>query len=85
MDLKRSAKKFGADFWKYTKKVFSYLDSHTWLLSIVIGVLLNFIIECLHRHSFWQGILHTVTSPLPFLFNSLVISTVMAICSLFKR
>lgn len=85
MDLKRSAKKFGADFWKYTKKVFSYLDSHTWLLSIVIGVLLNFIIECLHRHSFWQGILHIVQSPLPFLFNSLVISTVMAICSLFKR
>ncbi len=59
---------------------------HTpWVLSLVVGVLLNFTIECLQRHSLWQGILHVVQSPLPFLFNCLIITTVMAICSLFKR
>ncbi|MBO5746469.1 MAG: sulfatase-like hydrolase/transferase [Clostridia bacterium] len=85
MSFKSSAKSFGGSIWNGTKKTFRYLDNRPWLFSTVIGLMLNFIIECLHRHSLWEGILHVVKSPLPFLFNALVIATTMAICSIFKK
>lgn len=85
MKFKETAKKVGGGTWSATKKSFKYLDNRPWLFSIVVGLLLNFVIECLHRHSLWQGVRHILTSPLPFLFNSLVIATVMIICSISKR
>lgn len=85
MSFLDNSKRFGSSVLKTSKKVFTYIGAHTWLLCLVLGLVLNFIIECLHRHSFFGGCLHVVESPLPFLFNSLIITTVMAICSLFKR
>ncbi len=80
-----SSKRFGSNVLQYTKRAFSFIGNHTWLLCLVIGLVLNFVIECLHRHSFVDGVLHVFQSPLPFLFNSLIIITVMALCSIFKR
>ena len=85
MDFKVASKRIGQGIWKYTKTGFSFIGSHTWLLCLVLGLVLNFIIECLHRHSFAEGCLHIVKSPLPFLFNALIMTTVMAISSLSKR
>ncbi len=67
------------------KKTGVGLLNRPWLMCLVIGLVLNFVIECLHRHSFVAGVLHVVGSPLPFLFNSLIIAAVMSLCSLFKR
>lgn len=85
MNFSDSAKRLGSKTLATTKKVLSFFNRHQWFLCLTVGLLLNFIIECLHRHSFLQGVIHTFTAPLPFLFNSLVISTVLSICSLFKR
>lgn len=85
MSFLDTSKRFGSSVLKTAKKVFRYIGTHTWLLCLVLGLVLNFIIECLHRHSFLDGCLHVVESPLPFLFNSLIITTVMAVCSLFKK
>ena len=85
MDFIGTSKRIGQGLWKYIKIAFSLIGSHTWLLCLVLGLVLNFIIECLHRHSFSGGCLHVVESPLPFLFNALIITTVMAISSLSKR
>ncbi len=85
MSLKENLKGFGSNVLHVLKRAFSFLGRHTYVLSLVLGLVLNFIIECLHRHSLVDGLLHVVQSPLPFIFNSLVIATVMAVCSLFKR
>lgn len=85
MNFNESFKKIGSTVWSKVKSVFNFLNRHAWLMCLLLGILLNFTIECLHRHSFWQGILHIVNSPLPFLFNSIIISTVMSLCTLFKR
>ncbi len=85
MDFIDTVKRFGSNVLQVFKRAFSFIGAHTWLLCLIVGVVLNFIIECLHRHSFIDGVLHVVQSPLPFLFNSLIIATVMALCSLFKH
>ncbi len=85
MNFPETAKRIGSKTLQTAKKVLAFFSRHQWFLCLTVGLLLNFIIECLHRHSFAGGVLHVVGSPLPFLFNALVISTVMAICSLFKR
>ena len=85
MGFKQSVKGFGSNFSAKIKSALKFLDRHAWLLCLVLGLVLNFVTESMHRHSLWGGILHIVQSPLPYLFNSLIIATVMSICTLFKR
>ncbi len=85
MSFSESAKRVGSKTLEITKKVLAFFNRHQWFLCLTVGLVLNFVIECLHRHSLVGGVLHIVRSPLPFLFNALVISTVLAVCSLFKR
>lgn len=85
MELKKTFKSIGSACLDKTKAFFKFLGRNPWLLCLVLGFCLNFTIECLHRHSLWEGITHVFTSPLPFIFNSFVVCAVMSIGSLFKR
>lgn len=68
-----------------TLTALKFLDRHDWLTCFIIGLVLNFTTECLHRHSFLAGVMHVVNSPLPFLFGALIIATLLSIFALFKR
>lgn len=67
------------------KPFFSFLHHHEYLISIVLGLLINLITECFSRHSVAEGFLHIIHSPLPFLFNSLIVITVLSIANFFKK
>lgn len=60
------------------KAVVSFFDRHLWLQCTVIGILLNLTVESLSRHSLLNGLMHSFTSPLVFLFNSLIIVTLLS-------
>lgn len=67
------------------KKFLAFLDSRPALMCILLGFVLNFITESLHRHSLIDGVMHMFTRPLPFLFNCLVIITTLVLCTLAKK
>lgn len=67
------------------KSAHTFLDKHAWLQCIIIGIVLNLTVESLCRHSLFKGLTHMFTSPLVFLFNALIITSVLSICSLFKH
>lgn len=48
-------------------------------------MLLNFVNECLSRHSFIKGIIYFGSHPLAFLFNSFMIFFTLSIAMLFKK
>lgn len=85
MNFKAKIKAVAVKTWHSIKKALLFLDNRPALLSIVIGFILNFTTEALHRHSIIQAFVHIGTRPLPFLFNTLIIITTIAICTLFKR
>lgn len=85
MNFRERIKRIASATGNGIKRFFLFLDRHQWLLCLLLGLVLNFITECIHRHSFFAGVLHVVHSPLPFLFNALIITTAMAIASLFRR
>ncbi len=70
---------------KGLKSFFSFLDRNAWLCCIIIGFILNLTSESLQNHSFFKGVSQTVTNPLPFLFNTLIVTSVMSLCTLFKK
>ena len=67
------------------KSLPAFFNRNAWIICIIIGLFLNFTAECLQRHSFFEGLMHVYVSPLQFLFNTLIVTTVMSICTLFKR
>lgn len=67
------------------KPVFLFLHRHEYLISIVLGLLINFVTECFGRHSIIDGFLHVINSPLAFLFNTLIVVTVLSIANFFKK
>lgn len=85
MTLKETIKVSATKVGSALKCTASFSNRHPWLQAIVFGLLLNFIIEALSRHSFLDGIMHVIKSPLPFLFNSLIITLVMSIAAFFKK
>ncbi len=54
-------------------------------MSVLLGFVLNFIIEALARHSFVAGLEFLAESPLVFLYNVLIIFTTMMTAVLFRR
>ncbi len=85
MSFKEYIKSFGRSVKAGTVTVLKFLDRHSWLFSLIIGLVLNFTTECLHRHSFVGGVLHVIKSPLPFLFGALIIAAVLSIFALLKK
>lgn len=67
------------------RPMFLFLGRNAWLISIILGFLINFTVECLHRHSLAEGIMHVVKSPLPFLFNTLIVTTSLSLAGFFKK
>ena len=67
------------------KRAFFFSDRYPIIQATVLGIVINFIIEALSRHSFAEGVLHIVNSPLPFLFNSLIIISVLSLAAFFKK
>ena len=51
----------------------------------LLALLLNFVNECLSRHSFIKGIIYFGSHPLAFLFNSFMIFFTLSIAMLFKK
>ena len=85
MALKEKLKTCVTKFVSGLKRAFLFSNRHPLLQIVVIGVLLNFIIEALSRHSFAAGVMHVVNSPLPFLFNVLIITLVLSVATFFKK
>ena len=61
------------------------LEKHPVLYFAVLSVLENFLIECLSRHSLIAGFRHLVSSPMIFLYNSLIIMLTLSFALLFRR
>ena len=85
MVFSNKLKTLGRSAKEKTLTALKFLDRHDWITCFIIGLVLNFTTECLHRHSFFAGIMHVVNSPLPFLFGALIIATVLSLFALFKR
>lgn len=85
MSIKQKFKDFFESLWKGIKACHFWLDKYAPIQCIVIGVLTNFIVEAMHRHSVFAAFEHVFLSPLPFLFNSLIVTTVLSLCTLSKR
>lgn len=56
-----------------------------WIRLGLLAILLNFIIECLSRHSFVKGIIYFGHHPLAFLFNCVMIFFTLSFAMLFKK
>ena len=82
-DNKDNGKKPG--FGTKIKAVLSFLDRHAWLQCIVLGILGNLTVESLSRHSLIKGLVHMFTSPMVFLFNALIITVCLSLCTLFRH
>jgi len=63
----------------------SLLEKHPILYFAVLSVLENFLIECLSRHSLIAGFRHVASSPMIFLYNSLIIMLTLSFALLFRR
>ena len=59
--------------------------SIVWIRLGLLAVLLNFIIECLSRHSLLKGIVYWGKHPLAFLFNCVMIFFTLSFAALFKK
>lgn len=55
------------------------------ILSVCTALMINLLIESLARHSFFDALVHTCTSPLVFLYNSAIIFMTLTIAFIFKR
>lgn len=70
---------------KFNKKLFDFYVVHPLIFYMIWAFLLNFIIECLGRRSFIDGVVYLVESPIYFLYNVLIILMTLSISLLFKR
>lgn len=74
---------------KFAKKADKVWNSkvlgNPWVRLGLLALLLNFINECLSRHSFIKGIIYFGSHPLAFLFNSFMIFFTLSIAMLFKK
>ncbi len=61
------------------------LNSHPLCFCVILGILENFIIECLSRHSLVKGVVHIWQSPVPFFLNALIIMFTLSFSLLFRR
>lgn len=85
MSFSQKIKNVFGKIWSAIKKCCAFLDSRPVLMCVIIGIIINFITESLHRHSVIDSLVHAFTRPLPFLFNCLVIITTLVICTLLKK
>lgn len=85
MSFFETLKGFGRNILNGLKAFWSFLSRNQWLFCLLLGLIINFVTECMHRHSFTAGVMHVVHSPLPYLFNSLIVTAAMSVCSLFKK
>ena len=85
MKQSNKTKSFIKKVFEKCKQFYAFTNNHTWIQCVILGLLLNFTVESLSRHSIIAGIVHAFTKPLVFLFNSLIITFTMSICTLFKR
>lgn len=67
------------------KPLILFLNRTPWLVAIILGFVINFTVESLHRHSLTEGVMHIVKSPLPFLFNTLIVITALSLAGFFKK
>lgn len=56
-----------------------------WVRLGLLAILLNFVIECLSRHSVLKGIIYFGRHPLAFLLNCVMIFFTLSFAMLFKK
>lgn len=71
------------------KKVLSgicdFIEKHSIIVCIILGIVENFIIEALSRRSVLEAARHLASSPTVFFYNSLIIIFTLSLCLLFRR
>lgn len=70
---------------KFFSKLHSFVENHSIIACIILGIIENFIIESLSRRSIPQAFDHMIHSPTVFLYNSLIIIFTLSLCLLFRR
>lgn len=58
---------------------------HTLLLYMLLPFLVNFILECFERKSFWGGFSHLAANPAAFFTNTCIILLTLSVSLLFRR
>lgn len=84
MKLLNKIKGIAKAFWGQCKRFYAFSNRHPWLQCVILGLVLNLFIESMSRHSLINSLVHAVTSPLVFLFNALIITFVLSLCTFFK-
>lgn len=70
---------------KFLSKLHNFMEQHSIITCIILGIIENFIIESLSRRSIPQAFDHMIHSPTVFLYNSLIIIFTLSLCLLFRR
>lgn len=71
-----------------TRFITGFKDKRTWqtlLLYCLLPFILNFILECFERKSFFGGFSHLIANPVAFLSNMLIILLTLSVSFLFRR
>lgn len=58
---------------------------HKILFTAVLAVCINFFVECLSRRGLIKGVVHIVTAPYIFTFNTMIVALTLSIAWLFHR
>ncbi len=70
---------------KFFSALYGFIEKHSIIFCIFLGIVENFVIEALSRRSVAQAFEHLVTSPTVFFYNALIIIFTLSLCLLFRR
>ncbi len=70
---------------RFFSGLYNFIEKHSIIFCIILGIVENFVIEALGRRSIVQAFEHMTSSPTVFLYNSLIIIFTLSFCLLFRR
>ncbi len=85
MKIKETLLEMSRSVGRGLKKAFLFLHKNPYLIIIICGFLLNFVGEALGRHSVKASAMHIIENPIAFLYNVLIVITLLSFSLLFKK
>lgn len=73
------------DMKKFFSGLYGFIEKHSLIFCAILSLFENFIIEALSRRSIPQAFEYMISSPVVFLYNSLIIMFCLSLCLLFRR
>ncbi len=70
---------------KFFSRLYRFIETHTLIFCAALSLVENFIIEALGRRSIVEAFHHLTSSPVVFLYNSLIIMLFLSLSLLFRR